>query len=71
MPYFVGSMRGGGWSELFHNYPSATKLLVTKNDSETMIFAKVTNFTRNSLKSFFEGAKSSNFAQKKLRESCL
>ena len=36
--------------------PSDTKLLLTKNYSEIIIFAKITNLTRNSLKmSFFPG----------------
>ena len=40
----------------FWNIPSDTKLLLTKNYSEIIIFAKITNFTRNSLKkSFFPG----------------
>ena len=36
--------------------PSDTKLLLTKNYSEIIIFGKITNLTRNSLKmSFFPG----------------
>ena len=36
--------------------PSDTKLFLTKNYSEIIIFAKITNFKRNSLKkSFFPG----------------
>ena len=36
--------------------PSDTKLLLTKNYSKIIIFTKITNFTRNSLKmSFFPG----------------
>ena len=41
---------------LFPTLPSDTKLLLTKNYSEIIIFVKITNFTRNSLKkSLFPG----------------
>ena len=33
--------------------PSDTKLLLTKNDSEIIIFVKITNFTRKSWKSLY------------------
>ena len=40
----------------FPQTPSDTKLLLTKNYSEIIIFGKITNLTRNSLKmSFFPG----------------
>ena len=40
----------------FSNLPSDTKLLLTKNYSEIIIFVKITNFIRNSSKkSFFPG----------------
>ena len=40
----------------FFFIPSDTKLLLTKNYSEIIIFGKITNLTRNSLKmSFFPG----------------
>ena len=40
----------------FLDIPCDTKLLLTKNYSEIIIFGKITNLTRNSLKmSFFPG----------------
>ena len=35
------------------NIPSDTKLILTKHFSETIIFGKITNLVRNSLKMFF------------------
>ena len=48
----------GGLEKSLEKYPkfrlpSDTKLLLTKNYSKTIIFAKITNFTRNSLKKSF------------------
>ena len=42
--------------KFLNELPSDTKLLLTKNYSEIIIFGKITNLTRNSLKmSFFPG----------------
>ena len=44
------------WTSPLPRLPSDTKLLLTKNYSEIVIFGKITNLTRNSLKmSFFPG----------------
>ena len=49
-------MDGPSGSCLFLELPSGTKVLLTKNYSEILIFAKNMNFTRNSLKkSVFPG----------------
>ena len=48
-PYWgYGPKRSGGESYARKNLLSDTKLLLTKNDSEIVIFAKITKFTRNS-----------------------